>query len=135
VAIGVPARRAPDGHIRRPLAHDVAMSLAGPITNVLLSLLLLALAIVGRVPQGLDSWFVGAATLSTIVALLNMIPLPGLDGGHLLVLGLAGLGVQWSPEREAILHRVGLRLGAAGCMVLLVARFGNTALHTVARVL
>jgi len=135
VAIGVPGRRAENGENRRPLRHDLEMCLAGPLTNVALSLLILALAILGWVPQGFYSWFAATATLSTIVALLNLIPLPGLDGGHLLLLGLASMGMQWSPEGEAMLHRVGLRLGAAVCALLLLAQYGNAALDWAARLL
>jgi len=83
MAIGVARRRGADGRIRCPLQQDVAVAIAGPVANLLLSLSVLALALFARYAPELQSWLIATAILSLLVALLNLIPLPGLDGGHL----------------------------------------------------
>jgi membrane-associated protease RseP (regulator of RpoE activity) len=114
MAIGVPGRRNPDGTLRRPLGHDMTLAVAGPIVSFLLAALLFALT------PWLQYWLVASALLSATLAAANLIPVPGLDGGHLLLLGLARLGVQLSPQREIQVQRIGVNLLAAGCVAILV---------------
>ena len=120
MAIGVPGRRNPDGTLRRPLGHDMTMAIAGPIVSFLLAVFLFAVARVGSLAPWLQYWLVASALLSATLAAANLIPVPGLDGGHLLLLGLARLGVQLSPQREIQMQRVGVNLLAAGCVLILV---------------
>jgi membrane-associated protease RseP (regulator of RpoE activity) len=120
MAIGVPGRRNPDGTLRRPLGHDMTLAVAGPIMSFLLAALLLAVAQAVSLPPWLQYWLVASALLSATLAAANLAPLPGLDGGHLLLLGLARLDVQLSPKREIQVQRIGVNLLAAGCVLVLV---------------
>jgi regulator of sigma E protease len=44
------------------------------------------------------------------LALLNLLPLPALDGGRLVFVALAGIGLRVSEKREALVHAVGMVL-------------------------
>lgn len=61
-----------------------------------------------------------AAFLSTSLAIVNILPIPGLDGGRLLLIGVEVLrrGKRLSPEREGLVNLIGL--GALLFLVLLV---------------
>lgn len=120
--IGVIPRRGSDGHIRRPVEQDIAVAAAGPIVSLLLAIVLISVAAILGPASGLQAWLVATAVLSLALAVLNLIPLPGLDGGHLVLLGLARLGLQLSPRREVMVHRVGFRLAAVLCAMIVVAR-------------
>ena len=63
--------------------------------------------------------------LAGVLALLNLLPLPGLDGGHLFLLLLARLGWELSLKCEARVHRYGMWIVVAGSTLLLVARFAR----------
>ena len=60
-----------------------------------------------------------AATISLSLAVINILPLPGLDGGRLLFVGIEWVrrGKRISPEREAIVHLAGI-LVLLGLMAL-----------------
>ena len=82
-------------------------------------------------PTSLRFWLESTARLSAFLGITNLVPVPGLDGGHLLLLGAAGLGFQLSPEREMQAHQIGVRLVAVACLaallVTLVLRFWGLA--------
>ncbi len=61
-----------------------------------------------------------AALLSLNLAVVNLLPVPGLDGGRLLLIGIEVLrrGKRLSPEREALVNLIGM--GALLFLVLLV---------------
>jgi regulator of sigma E protease len=61
-----------------------------------------------------------AAFLSLNLAIVNLLPIPGLDGGRLLLIGVEVLrrGKRLSPEREGLVNLIGL--GALLFLVLLV---------------
>jgi regulator of sigma E protease len=61
-----------------------------------------------------------AAFLSLNLAFVNLLPIPGLDGGRLLLIGIEVLrrGKRLSPEREALVNLIGM--GALLFLVLLV---------------
>jgi membrane-associated protease RseP (regulator of RpoE activity) len=119
MAIGVPGRRDPDGTMRRPLSQDVLLAVGGPVASFVFAGVLLAAAQIVFLPLGFQYWLTASALLSVALAVANLIPLPGLDGGHLLLLGLARLGIQLSPQRELRVQRLGVNLLAAGCLVVL----------------
>jgi membrane-associated protease RseP (regulator of RpoE activity) len=121
MSIGVPGRRNPDGTQRRPIHHDVLMAAAGPAMSLLLAALFLGAAQMSLFPIWLRLWLTSTALLSGFLGLTNLIPVPGLDGGHLLLLGAASLGLQLSPEREMQAHHVGVRLVTVACLAALLA--------------
>jgi membrane-associated protease RseP (regulator of RpoE activity) len=42
------------------------------------------------------------------LAFLNLLPLPALDGGRLVFVGLAGIGLRVPAKREALVHAIGM---------------------------
>ena len=119
-AVGVLGRWTRRGSLRRPVNHDLLVAAAGPLASFILTLGLLLLAFVLQGATVFRIWLVTTALLSTLVALLNLLPIPGLDGGHLLLLGLQKLGVRLGPYREQQLHRNGARLVALAAMLILL---------------
>ena len=120
MTIGVLGRRDADGTLRRPIGHDILMAVAGPLMSFLLAASLLAAGCNDFYPYWMRLWFGFTAFLSAFLGAANLIPVPGLDGGHLLVLGAALVGLQASPEHEMMVHRVGTRLMAAACLLSLL---------------
>lgn len=118
MSVGVPSRWDETGKLRRPVAHDMAVAAAGPAASMLITAVMLGLALLWQ-PQGVAlAWLFGVAALSAVLGLLNLIPVPGLDGGHLLILGASWLGWTLSPVQEAAIHRTGLHVMALLCLVL-----------------
>ena len=72
--------------------------------------------------QGAQSfiWFI--AVLSTAVGLLNLFPIPALDGGHLVF--YAYEAVAGKPPSDAVL-RVLMAIGVAMILTLMVFALGN----------
>ncbi|MFZ0214741.1 MAG: M50 family metallopeptidase [Candidatus Dormiibacterota bacterium] len=71
---------------------------------------------------GFPTWLTLAALLSVSVAIFNLLPVPALDGGRILVVLLEKLrGAPFDPNREAAIQRVGFI--AVLALVLLVALF------------
>lgn len=120
MSVGVPSRYSPSGHPIRPTAHDVWIAAAGSLANLLLALLLFGLARWMPVPFEVAHGLVGIGLLAVLVALFNLLPLPGLDGGHLLLLLTRRLGNRLSPEHEMQIHRAGLYWLSIACLVPLV---------------
>ena len=110
LSVAVLSRRAPDGRAQRPLVHDMLLAAAGPAANLLLAAGLFGCAHALKANPLLFSGCMAAAGLSAILALINLAPVPGLDGGHLLVLTIALLGRQLSPSEEQELHRHGIQV-------------------------
>ena len=100
MAVGVPARRANDGRLLRPVEHDMLMVAGGPLASVALAGLLASSLWLLNLSPEMQIWLAGAAALSVLLAVLNLIPIPGLDGGHLLVLIIARLARSWRPIRS-----------------------------------
>jgi membrane-associated protease RseP (regulator of RpoE activity) len=114
MSIGVLGRRAADGSPRRPVTDDLAIAAAGPLASLLLAPVLLAPTLLTiRTLPGVAYWLIATGLLSVLLGLMNLVPIPGLDGGHLLVLTLARLGRQLSPQREVWLHRTGMQVAIA----------------------
>jgi membrane-associated protease RseP (regulator of RpoE activity) len=121
MSMGVSGRRNPDGTQRRPIYYDVLVAAAGPMMSLLLAAFLWGAAQASFFPVGIRFWLVSTALLSGFLGITNLIPIPGLDGGHLLLLAAARLGLQLSPEREMQAHQVGVRLVTVVCLVALLA--------------
>jgi len=119
MSIGVVGRWADDGRTLRPIRHDMLVALGGPIASFLFSALLVVLATVIPYSPAIQAWLTRMAAFSTVLGFLNLIPLPGLDGGHLLMLTATSLGLRLSPQQEIAIHRVGLQLTAIACIVVL----------------
>jgi membrane-associated protease RseP (regulator of RpoE activity) len=117
MSIGVPSRYSAAGHPLRPTAHDVWIAAGGPVASLLLMLLLFGLAHWLPLPIGVAHGLVGVGLLSVVVALFNLLPLPGLDGGHLLLLMTGRFGNRLSPEQEMRIHRIGLKWLTMACLV------------------
>jgi membrane-associated protease RseP (regulator of RpoE activity) len=120
MAVGVPARRSDDGRLLRPVKHDMLIAAGGPVASFILAGLLLGAMWLLDGQPAIQLWLAGAATLSALLAGLNLIPIPGLDGGHLMVLAAARLGKELRPHQELALHRAGVRVTLAGCAGVLV---------------
>jgi membrane-associated protease RseP (regulator of RpoE activity) len=124
MVIGVIARRAPDGQALRPVAHDLAVAAGGPLASFLLTAIFFLAAPLTRALPGLQTWLIYTGLLSAVLSTLNLLPLPGLDGGHLFLLSLAQMGLQLPPEMEAKVHHVGLRVTAIACLVVSAVMLG-----------
>ena len=90
---------------------DLWIALAGPLANFLLTVLLFAAARWLPVSYETAHGLVGVGLLSAAIALLNLLPIPGLDGGHLVMLTAACRGWELSPVWEARIQRAGLKVG------------------------
>jgi membrane-associated protease RseP (regulator of RpoE activity) len=129
MAIGVVGRRTPEGCARRPLEDDLGVAAGGPLASLILAVLCITLAI-SRIwwpVSWLGMWLMGAGLLSALLMLLNLLPIPGLDGGHLVLLHLAQRGWQLSPEGEASVHRRGLQAVLGACILLAFVVLTRTA--------
>jgi membrane-associated protease RseP (regulator of RpoE activity) len=105
MSVAIPSRRANDGQARRPYQHDLCIAAAGPCASFVLTLLLFAIARWTPMPYVWAYGLVGVGLLSAVIALLNLLPVPGLDGGHLLMLAAARKGWEMTPAQEAHLQR------------------------------
>ena len=58
---------------------------------------------------GFQGWMLLAALFSINLAILNILPIPMLDGGRLLFVGIEWVrrGKKVSPEREGLVHLIG----------------------------
>ena len=122
VAIGVPGRYDANNQLRRPETHDMLVAIAGPMASVALAGALCALAVAAVPSPVMQLWLIALAALSLAAGLLNLIPVPGLDGGHLLLLGLARFGFRMSPSQEVKAHKTGLKLLTALVLLFTLAR-------------
>jgi membrane-associated protease RseP (regulator of RpoE activity) len=59
----------------------------------------------------------GIALLSAFLALVSLLPLLGLDGGHLFLLAATRLGWALTPAQEGRLHRWGVNCVAFACLL------------------
>ncbi len=78
---------------------QVSDGVAGPVGIV---------SIFGSVVQfGWKYVLIFVASISLSLAVINLLPLPALDGGRFAIMTLARLGVKISPSREALMHWLG----------------------------
>jgi membrane-associated protease RseP (regulator of RpoE activity) len=118
VSIAVPAGRTADSTACRPLGHDMAVAAGGPTASLLLAVALVFAAVWVRITSGAGTWAATTALLSAWMGLSNLFPLPGLDGGHILLLDAMRLGLVISPRQQVMVHRTGLRLVAVAVLSL-----------------
>lgn len=73
-------------NLRRKNVDDVLVTMAGPGMNLLLAVLLVAAARAGLAIHyfGVTAYCLQAAQLSLLLCFFNLIPIPPLDGSHLL---------------------------------------------------
>ena len=121
IAIGLDGRRNADGTLCRPIRYDMLIAAAGPVVSLLLAALLWDLGQWVLLPSWLRFWLIAGGLLSVVTGILSLIPIPGLDGGHLLMLALTRAGIQISPQQETYVHRLGVNLIFAGSLTGLVA--------------
>lgn len=69
---------------------------------------------------GFTGWLVITILLSVNLAIINMLPIPGLDGGHLVfvVLEWARRGRRVPPEKEGLVHFIGIMVLIAGIILI-----------------
>lgn len=102
------------------LTLAVRPEIAGPV----------GIAVMGRQfgEQGLDTFLAFMALLSINLGIINLLPIPALDGGRLLFIAMEALrGRRVEPTREAVVHMIGFAL-VLGLMLVVtvweVARLG-----------
>ncbi|HET9815896.1 MAG TPA: RIP metalloprotease RseP [Xanthobacteraceae bacterium] len=102
--------------------REAADQLGGPIRIAQVS---------GQVAtEGLASLFSLAAVLSVSIGLLNLFPVPLLDGGHLLFYGIEAVRGRPLSERA---QEVGFRIGLAIVVMLMIFATYNDLLHLAAQ--
>jgi regulator of sigma E protease len=102
--------------------REAADQLGGPIRIAQVS---------GQVAsEGLPSLFSLAAVLSVSIGLLNLFPVPLLDGGHLLFYGIEAARGKPLSERA---QEVGFRIGLAIVVMLMIFATYNDLLHLAAQ--
>jgi membrane-associated protease RseP (regulator of RpoE activity) len=117
MSVALPNRRTSDGRALRPYSHDLWIAAAGSCASFVLTLLLFAIARWVPMPYDWAYGLVGVGLLSTAVALLNLLPIPGLDGGHLLLLSAARKGWEMTREQESRVQRASIQWVVIVCVV------------------
>lgn len=81
-------------NLRNKNLDDILVTMAGPAMNLILAVALVALARVGLLfhSDAAAEIFVRAATLSLLLCFFNLIPIPPLDGSHIL---RVATGMSW----------------------------------------
>jgi Zn-dependent protease len=81
-------------NLRNKNLDDILVTMAGPAMNLVLAVALVALARVGLLfhSDAATEIFVRAATLSLLLCFFNLIPIPPLDGSHIL---RVATGMSW----------------------------------------
>jgi regulator of sigma E protease len=102
------------GQLLAPRGSTAAPTVGGPIE---------IFRVTGQVAQyGIPTFLKLVGVLSVNLAVLNIIPFPGLDGGRLLFVLLRGIfRVRLSPQVEAAIHAVGFVLLLALLVVVSIA--------------
>jgi len=86
--------------VRMMFTPQVAKTVAGPVG---------IMSIIGQSAQ--SGWYTFLQIVFIInlnLALLNLLPLPALDGGRLVFVALGGVGIKVPEKREALIHAVGM---------------------------
>ncbi len=124
-------------NLRNPRVDDILVSMAGPAMNLVLAAVLVALARVGLIGhwEQFTGLCVQMATLSLLLCFFNLIPIPPLDGSHVLR-NLTGMSYETYYQFarygfiaviiviQIPLVREALRLMVGGTLTLLAMIFG-----------
>jgi Zn-dependent protease len=96
--------------LRKPQRDEILISIAGPLANVLLAIvaaLIVWLVVSVNLPRGLAvgaaNVLTQAAAINVGLALFNMLPIPPLDGSHLVTTWIA----RFNPQLAAAWFRYG----------------------------
>ena len=110
-------------YFKHPSRDMAKVAFAGPAVNLALAALG-ALAYAGAVAAGLGPIVLGALTgfvfINTVLALFNLMPIPPLDGGHILLAALPSAAAQ---KVRAFYAKIGM-LGMLPIMVIAIAGGG-----------
>ena len=126
MSVGVPVRRTSDGRMIRPIKHDILLAAGGPAASLIFALAMSASFLLFDGSVTFQLWLIATAILSVLLAILNLIPVPGLDGGHLLLLIAARFGWELTSHQEITAHRLGTRLIVLLCLVVMVVVVGRS---------
>lgn len=129
MSIAIPSHRDSNGSLQRTYAQDLLIAAAGPISSLLLTLILFAVARWVPMPVEWAYGLIGVGLLSTALALLNLLPIPGLDGGHLLLAFASYKGYHLSREREQQLQNAGVKWVGILSLIPLVYILGTKLLQ------
>jgi len=107
VTMGICGRRNLDGSPRRTLGQEAWIASGGLIANlIVVPLALGGMYLTKGTPLAYAIYLSGLLSLALV--LLNALPIPGLDGGHLAMLALASAGIELSPAQERQAQIIGL---------------------------
>lgn len=106
-------------NLRHPKRDEMLISLAGPVSNLLLALLLSLIIRFISTNQPLNYFFSIVIFLNVSLAIFNLIPVPPLDGSKIL---LNLLSEEHSIEWQEIFNRYGIFI----LLILLFLPFGNS---------
>jgi Zn-dependent protease len=73
-------------NLNHPKRDDILVTMAGPAMNLILAMILMGMAQIGLAVHSPNFvlYCIGAASLSLILCFFNLIPVPPLDGSHIL---------------------------------------------------
>jgi len=73
-------------NLNQPKRDDILVTMAGPGMNLILAVMLMGMAQIGLICHSIDIavYCITAASLSLILCFFNLIPVPPLDGSHVL---------------------------------------------------
>lgn len=101
------------GSLKLLFTKTGAESIAGPIG---------IFSILGQTAQtDLYNFLLWVIIINVNLGVINLLPLPALDGGRLVFVALAGIGLRISEKREALVHAAGMVL-LLGFMLLISIR-------------
>lgn len=107
-------------NLRNPRRDDVIVSLAGPVSNIVSAALFAIvfrvifasvdpMTLGGELGQNALNFFFLATHVSVVLCIFNLLPIPPLDGSHVLEAVLPAEGRRWFRENAGVLQ-IGLLL-------------------------
>ncbi|GAK32416.1 MULTISPECIES: site-2 protease family protein [Iodidimonas] len=107
------------GRLRHPRRDMILVALAGPGANLVMAIIAaVLLPVAGGIGGGFGNWLLNMLHVmvffNCLIAIFNMLPIPPLDGGRVMV-GLLPYALAW---RYAQLERFGLFIVVGGLFLL-----------------